>query len=469
MDGRTFLGLWAVCLAVPGAFGAASEERLVRQLFNESRYSPDVRPVVAPADVLPVNFKLLVIQVIAVNEKEEYMRTNVWVELSWVDYRLAWNKEDFDHIPSIRVPAESVWKPDIVLLNNKDGQYDVALYTKAIISNEGFVYWLPPSIFTSECSINVRHFPFDKQNCTLQFSSWTYNKREVDLVSLGFVYDDFKESGEWQIVDIPSRRVETEDSVFVIYDFMLARKPLFYIVNMIVPIILLTLLSILVFYLPVDCGEKVGLCINILLALVVFLLLIADIIPATSMDIPLIGRYLMFTMIFVTVETVTSIYVSNIHFRGASTHVMSPWIRYIFLKLLPRLMKVPAPGEEQEEEESTKESANGHLPGANGPNPWGADAIELRRRRDAADGRPPVPPRTDRPQLSPDLREAVGQATTVSDHFRDGDTDAAVSDEWKFVATMVDWICLRLFALALLAGSVVLFAEPWYEQSFRPG
>ncbi|XP_078696717.1 neuronal acetylcholine receptor subunit beta-4-like isoform X1 [Branchiostoma floridae x Branchiostoma belcheri] len=453
------------------ALGAASEERLVRQLFNESRYSPDVRPVFAPTDVLPVNFKLLVIQVIAVNEKEEYMRTNVWVELSWVDYRLAWNKEDFDHIPSIRVPAESVWRPDIVLLNNKDGQYDVALYTKAIISNDGSVYWLPPSIFTSECSINVRHFPFDKQNCTLQFSSWTYNKREVDLVSLGFVYDDFKESGEWRIVDIPSRKVETEDSVFVIYDFMLARKPLFYIVNMIVPIILLTLLSILVFYLPVDCGEKVGLCINVLLALVVFLLLIADIIPATSVDIPLIGRYLMFTMIFVTVETVTSIYVANIHFRGASTHVMSPWIRYIFLKLLPRLLKVPPPGVEQEEEDGTKESANGpHPHAANGLHPWGAEAIELRRRRDAAaDGRPPVPPRTDRPQLSADLKEAVGHVTTVSDHFRDGDSDAEVSDEWQFVARMVDWICLRLFAFALLAASIILFIEPWYEPSFRPG
>ncbi|XP_035666376.1 neuronal acetylcholine receptor subunit alpha-4-like [Branchiostoma floridae] len=454
MDRLGGITLLILVITITGTLAADSEERLVRMLFNESAYNPGVRPALTPAEVVSVKITLAVSQVISVIEKEEVMRTNVWVAQEWTDPRLSWNKEDYDHISLIRVPAEAIWRPDIMLFNNKDGQYDVALYTRALVYDSGYVYWLPPAIFTSECSINVRHFPFDKQNCTLQFGSWTYDKREVDLQQGGYVQDDFKESGEWAILEIPDRKVETDDNVFIAYDFMLARKPLFYIVNMIVPIILLTLLSIFVFYLPVDCGEKVGLCINILLALVVFLLLIADIIPSTSLDIPLIGRYLMFTMIFVTIVTVMTIYVGNVHFRSTATHVMSPWIRYIFLELLPKLMKMSPPGEEEEEEDEDSSPT------------W--DAVEMRKRDGVVqNGRPPVPPRSDQPKLSSELREAAGNVQLISDHFKDQDDDSAVSDEWRFMAALVDRICLWLFSIILLVGTVVLFAEPWYEDSFQ--
>ena len=35
----------------------------------------------------------------------------------WSDYQLRWRPSDYGDIEVIRVPAEKVWKPDIVLFN----------------------------------------------------------------------------------------------------------------------------------------------------------------------------------------------------------------------------------------------------------------------------------------------------------------------------------------------------------------
>ena len=65
-------------------------------------------------------------------------------------------------------------------------------------------------------------------------------------------------------------------------------------------------LAIFVFVLPSESGEKMSLCISVLLALTVFLLLISKLIPPTSLDVPLIGRFLIFTMVLVTASIVAS-------------------------------------------------------------------------------------------------------------------------------------------------------------------
>lgn len=226
--------------------------------------------------------------------------------------------------------------------------YEVSFYSNAVVSYDGSVFWLPPAIYKSACKIEVKHFPFDQQNCTLSFRSWTYDRTEVDLVLRADVasMDDFTPSGEWDIIALPGRRNENPSDptyVDITYDFLIRRKPLFYTINLIIPCVLITSLAILVFYLPSDCGEKMTLCISVLLALTVFLLLISKIVPPTSLDVPLVGKYLMFTMVLVTFSIVTSVCVLNVHHRSPTTHTMPPWVKLVFLNKLPALLFMRQP------------------------------------------------------------------------------------------------------------------------------
>jgi len=67
------------------------------------------------------------------------------------------------------------------------------------------------------------------------------------------------------------------------------RKPLFYVFNMILPCLLITLVALLGFYIPNDSGEKVSMGITTLLSMTVFLMLVTESMPPTSDVLPLVG------------------------------------------------------------------------------------------------------------------------------------------------------------------------------------
>ena len=105
------------------------------------------------------------------------------------------------------------------------------------------------------------------------------------------------ENGEWSLLAMPARRNMIEYQNFphpfpeVTFWLILRRKPLYYIFNWILPCLFITATTVLVFYLPVESGEKISLGVTVLLALTVFLLIVAETMPAQSNTIPLIGKY----------------------------------------------------------------------------------------------------------------------------------------------------------------------------------
>ncbi|XP_052386751.1 neuronal acetylcholine receptor subunit beta-4 [Carassius gibelio] len=474
---------------------ADSEERLMNWLLGKDRYNKLIRPALNRTERVTVLLQVSLAQLISVNEREQIMTTNVWITQNWNDYRLSWDPAEYEGIDKLRIPSRHIWLPDIVLYNNADGTYEVTVFTNAIVLFNGSIAWLPPAIYKSACKIEVKHFPFDQQNCTLKFRSWTYDHTEIDLLlkSDAASMDDFTPSGEWDILALPGRRtVSALDPTYVdlTYDFIIKRKPLFYTINLIIPCVLITSLAILVFYLPSDCGEKMTLCISVLLALTVFLLLISKIVPPTSLDVPLIGKYLMFTMVLVTFSIITSVCVLNVHHRSPSTHSMPDWVKLVFLVRLPALLFMQRPrGNSARQRLRQKRHLRdpGSPLGLGAPHRSGmsssasallasASAVSSpghfynrgpqvqfgygsRRHDSTQDLRGSRPA----PEWGSEIQEAVDGVCYVADHMMGNDDDQSVIEDWKYVAMVVDRLFLWIFVIVCVVGTLGLFLQPLFQ------
>ncbi|XP_012928868.1 neuronal acetylcholine receptor subunit alpha-2 isoform X1 [Heterocephalus glaber] len=491
----TKCGLWWLLL-LPAALAqrgphTQAEDRLFKHLFGG--YNRWARPVPNTSDVVIVRFGLSIAQLIDVDEKNQMMTTNVWLKQEWNDYKLRWNPADFSNVTSLRVPSEMIWIPDIVLYNNADGEFAVTHMTKARLFSTGDVHWVPPAIYKSSCSIDVTFFPFDQQNCKMKFGSWTYDKAKIDLEQMEQTVDlkGYWESGEWAIVAATgtynSKKYDCCAEIYpdVTYAFVIRRLPLFYTINLIIPCLLISCLTVLVFYLPSDCGEKITLCISVLLSLTVFLLLITEIIPSTSLVIPLIGEYLLFTMIFVTLSIVITVFVLNVHHRSTRTHTMARWVRLVLLGCVPRWllmnrplgppsglpeppgpklspsyhwleMDVDAQEREEEQEEEQEEEEGWVCAGRTAPS---AGAFYGRSRPHPGAWGPKA-----EASLSLHMQKALEGVHYIAEHLRAEDADSSVKEDWKYVAMVIDRIFLWLFIIVCFLGTVGLFLPP-----FLPG
>ncbi|XP_041083026.1 neuronal acetylcholine receptor subunit beta-4-like [Polyodon spathula] len=367
-----------------------------------------------------------------------------------------------------------------------DGTYEVSLFTNAVVQFNGSIFWLPPAIYKSACKIEVKHFPFDQQNCTLKFRSWTYDHTEIDLVLKNGVasMDDFTPSGEWDIVALPGRRIVNPldpTYVDVTYDFIIKRKPLFYTINLIIPCVLITSLAILVFYLPSDCGEKMTLCISVLLALTVFLLLISKIVPPTSLDVPLIGKYLMFAMVLVTFSIITSVCVLNVHHRSPSTHTMPSWVKVVFMVKLPALLFMKRPENSSARQRLRQQQMRlrkvslatpPHIAFtsicSSSPGHFYKNATYFVNPARKADMPDSFSGQQDFRQCGsarygPEVLEAVEGVRFVADHMRGDDDDQSVIEDWKYVAMVVDRMFLWIFVFVCVVGTLGLFLQPLFQ------
>lgn len=180
--------------------------------------------------------------------------------------------------------------------------------------------------------------PSDQQNCTMKFGSWTYDKAKIDLVSMHSAWTSWTSGTavKWVIVDAVGTYSSASTSAArrsLGHHLRLhhpRRLPLFYhTISLIIPCLLISCLTVLVFYLPSECGEDHPLHLRVA-AITVFLLLITEIIPSTSLVIPLIGEYLLFHHDLRPRSIIITVFVLNVHHRSQRTHTMPAWVRGVF-------------------------------------------------------------------------------------------------------------------------------------------
>lgn len=157
----------------------------------------------------------------------------------------------------------------VLILDSADERLTEMRDALAVVYRDGTVLWVPQAVYKSSCSIDITFFPFDEQECYMKFGSWTYNGDKLDVEFFdnytGFDLTDYVPSNEWEIVEHKAwKNVKyyvccPEPYPDLRFILKLRRKVAFYNYILILPCVLLSSLTLVLFWLPPESPAKMQL------------------------------------------------------------------------------------------------------------------------------------------------------------------------------------------------------------------
>ncbi|XP_052275881.1 acetylcholine receptor subunit alpha-like [Dreissena polymorpha] len=120
-------------------------------------------------------------------------------------------------------------------------------------------------------------------------------------------------------------------NVRYLYDVLyLKRRPTFVIVNVVLPIFFMSVLNVLVFFLPASSGERVSFAITVLLAIAFFMTIVNDTLPKSSNPIPTICYLLLGSLVLSTFIVMMTIFNLRIYHRPAEQPLSKMYLAIAF-------------------------------------------------------------------------------------------------------------------------------------------
>ena len=123
----------------------------------------------------------------------------------------------------------------------------------------------------------------------------------------------YQTNAEWSIMSSSVSTSVVSAQSYLTFTFNLDRTPGYFVVNMLIPILILGLLNGLVFVLPADSGERVGYAITAFLTYAVFLSLVSDNLPKASEPMSLLCYFLTIMLVLSATSSLVTIVILRVY------------------------------------------------------------------------------------------------------------------------------------------------------------
>ena len=338
--GGIILVLWIMTIWVYSGVNCQSIEEaktLHADLLKD--YNKFVRPVRNQSKPVNVYFHFALVAIQDFDEVKEHFSVTGVFFLHWIDQNMKWNKRNYGNITSVLIGYKDVWVPEIILTNPSQKLDSYGKEWQVIrYFSYGFATWYPADLIKATCSLDLRYFPFDIQECSMELYVWAYTANEVRLIS---ARDDIDtdimrgEHGMWKLLNT-SVKAEVDNDIYrATLTFRLKRKSLYVIVNIVLPILFLSVLNVLVFILPAESGERVSYAITVLLSIAVFMTIITDTLPKKSEPLPLISYFLMVGLIVSALTSLLTILNLRIYHKDDAA-LVPMWLQSVYRFLVKK-------------------------------------------------------------------------------------------------------------------------------------
>ena len=299
----------------------------------------------ASTDVMPDRLWVLIffelIHMAEFNDVSGYISVLGYFSVEWIDERMTWDPYDYGGIEEVSMPAEKVFVPKLIISNGFERIY--ALHeiagTEVLYIYSGDAFWFPGRLMKTRCPVDVQLYPFDEPYCFIEVvpmmhSLFSRTQLEIHSLSSSFGTKHYRRNAEWDLIETFSQ-VEFPDPInnytLIIFHMMLRRKPTFIIINLIIPLYILSMMNTVVFLLP-QSGERVSVAVAVLLFFAVMLDVIGKLIPRTSSPLPYLCYYAISVYISSGTITFTVILFEKLY-QNQESRSVPRWL-HIFLRCL---------------------------------------------------------------------------------------------------------------------------------------
>ncbi|VDP97700.1 unnamed protein product [Trichobilharzia regenti] len=147
------------------------------------------------------------------------------------------------------------------------------------------------------------------------------------------------------IEGLVKRNIQTYGSddqtyIDVTINVYMQRRALYYVFNIIIPCMIMSVMALLVFTLPPEANEKIVLGVTTLLSLTMLLQLVGDKLPQTSSGNPVLVLYFTCTMILCSLSLVCAVVLLNCHHHTGGIVYVPWWVETLINTWLASLLRI---------------------------------------------------------------------------------------------------------------------------------
>ncbi|KAG2462493.1 5HT3A protein, partial [Polypterus senegalus] len=378
----------------------------------------------------------------------------------WYNEFLVWDPKDFNGLAKVSIPVENIWRPDIYVYEFVEEDLSPQI-PYLYVRNTGRITHDKPLRIISSCNLDIFYFPFDIQTCTLSLGSYLQTGTaiwgELDSIrakAKDIVLDllqtpeeitreskvNIQSKGEWELLFIEAHtttwQLQGENWSKVIFKVRIKRRPLLYLVNLIVPSAFLMVIDLFSFYLPLHRVDRGAFKMTLLLGYTVFLLIMNDLLPNNAGGTPIIGIYFSVCLALMVISLMETIFVMNIlHQTRSNVLEVPPFLRSLTFGIIAKLIcSEPADIEKGGMENGVQQVLD-------------------------------IPDSLKSPPLTQKLLKKLSEDIfAIRTHLDSKNKKALMQSEWIVVASLWDCFLFRVYLLFFVLFSVVIIVSwcMWY-------
>ncbi|XP_065280760.1 acetylcholine receptor subunit gamma-like [Dermacentor albipictus] len=248
--------LWQIANRATCTDGRSSNElwRLRNDLLGKG-YDPGTRPATHANDTTEVLISADVIDGPYLHPERELFYADIGVCMTWKDHRLKWNATQYGGQTVIRLKTGDAWRPELYMTSSWSDVYSSLLTNYMfLVNDDGKVRMCSAMSVQTFCSADMTHFPMDRHECVVEYSTILNPEKEVNL-TIDRTDSQGKTDSEFALVSLTSKTEIKDYEEYgrystVVYRFVLERRNLFQHFTLLLPAVGVVVLSLLTLWLP---------------------------------------------------------------------------------------------------------------------------------------------------------------------------------------------------------------------------